>query len=137
MDVTIDEIIENFDFLGDWEEKYMYLIHLGRKLPEFDPNLKRPELLVEGCTSKVWLVKEVIRNGSTTINFNADSESTIVKGLVALLVIIYSGKSPEEISELDVQSYFNKLELEQHLSGNRANGLRSMVKRIKTEAANL
>lgn len=134
LDTSLDEIYENFDFLEEWEDKYMYIIDLGRMLPEFDPKNKTPERLVEGCTSKVWLVKDVKQNGTTQVFFNADSESQIVKGLVALLLIVYSGKTPDEIAQVDSEAIFSKLGLSNHLSSNRANGLRAMVQRILAEA---
>lgn len=131
---SLEDIIENFDFLDDWEDKYMYIIDLGRMLPAFDEKNKSPQNLVEGCTSKVWLTKTVITNGNTLVDFNADSESQIVKGLVALLIVIYSGKTPSEIAEINSEEIFAKLQLSSHLSTNRANGLRAMVQRIQAEA---
>lgn len=131
LDTTLDEIYENFEFLEDWEDKYMYIIDLGRMLPDFDPNLKIPNALVEGCTSKVWLIAT---SDEGKVNYNAESESQIVKGLVALLLVIYSGKTAEQIENINSEEIFAKLGLAQHLSTNRANGLRAMVKRIIAEA---
>lgn len=130
-EVSVDEVIENFEFLEDWEQKYMYLIDLGKMIPEFDLNKKTNENLIEGCTSKVWIYNSL---DNDKIHFEADSESQIVKGLVALLLILYNDKSSKEILEIDSEEYFKKLELEAHLSGNRANGLRSMLQRIRKEA---
>ncbi|MDC1067793.1 SufE family protein [Candidatus Kapabacteria bacterium] len=137
IDTTLEEIFENFDFLDDWEDKYLYIIDLGRMLPEFDNNLKTPQLLVEGCTSKVWLLSKLANPESKTIEFTAESESQIVKGLVAILIVIYSNKTASEIADIDSEAIFAKLKLAQHLSSNRANGLRAMVERIKTEAINI
>lgn len=131
IETTLEEIYENFEFLEDWEDKYMYIIDLGRMLPDFDPNLKLPNALVEGCTSKVWLVAT---ESDSKINYNAESESQIVKGLVALLLVIYSNKTRDEIEKINSEEIFSKLGLAQHLSTNRANGLRAMVKRIIAEA---
>ena len=130
-DIDLEEIYENFDILEDWEQKYLYLIDLGEMIPQLDSKYKTQENLVEGCTSKVW----VIRNERNGLNyFQADSESQIVKGLVALVLIIFNNKSADEIKNLDAESIFKKINLESNLSGNRANGLRAMVERIKIEA---
>lgn len=130
-EITLEEIYENFDLLEDWEQKYLYLIDLGNMIPEFDLNQKTQENLVEGCTSKVW----VKRSENNAINyFHADSESQIVKGLVALVLIIFNNKTAEEIKEIDAEKIFTRINLESNLSGNRANGLRAMVQRIKKEA---
>lgn len=130
-EITLEEIYENFDLLEDWEQKYLYIIDLGEMIPEFDVKNKTQDNIVEGCTSKVWLVREE-RNGLNY--FIADSESQIVKGLVALVLIIFNNKSAEEIINLDAETIFARIKLESNLSGNRANGLRAMVQRIKKEA---
>ena len=130
-EITLEEIYENFDLLEDWEQKYMYLIELGQMIPEFNPNYKTPTNLVEGCTSKVWLQKD---NSKATNCFFADSESQIVKGLVALVLVIFNNKSKEEINNIDEESIFARVNLEANLSGNRANGLRAIVQRIKNES---
>lgn len=130
-EITLEEIYENFDLLEDWEQKYLYIIDLGEMIPEFDVKNKTQDNIVEGCTSKVWLVREE-KNGLNY--FIADSESQIVKGLVALVLIIFNNKSAEEIINLDAETIFARIKLESNLSGNRANGLRAMVQRIKKEA---
>lgn len=130
-DIDLEEIYENFEILEDWEQKYMYLIDLGEMIPELDTKYKTQENLVEGCTSKVWL-QRINKNGLN--HFFADSESQIVKGLVALVLIIFNNKTADEIKSLDAESVFKKINLESNLSGNRANGLRAMVERIKIEA---
>ena len=130
-DVDLEEIYENFEILEDWEQKYMYLIDLGNMIPELDLIYKTQENLVEGCTSKVWVVRTE-ENGLN--HYLADSESQIVKGLVALVLIIFNNKTADEINNTDAESIFKKINLESNLSGNRANGLRAMVERIKLEA---
>jgi len=130
-EIELEEIYENFEILEDWEQKYLYIIDLGAMIPELDVIYKVPNNLVEGCTSKVWL-QRIEKNGLNY--FIAESESQIVKGLVALVLIIFNNKTAEEIKEIDAESIFAKINLESNLSGNRANGLRAMVERIKFEA---
>ena len=130
MDITIDRIMQNFDVLTDWEDRYRYIIELGRKLPPFDEEYKVDDNLVRGCVSQVWLVTDVRDGDPPVIEFRADSDAQIVKGLVAILLSLYSGKTAREILTADIRSIFQKLELAKHLSINRANGFASMVKRI-------
>ena len=130
MDITIDRIMQNFDVLTDWEDRYRYIIELGRKLPHFDEEYKIDDNLVRGCVSQVWLVTDVRDGDPPVIEFRADSDAQIVKGLVAILLSLYSGKTAREILTADIRSIFQKLDLAKHLSINRANGFASMVKRI-------
>ena len=130
MDITIDRIMQNFDILTDWEDRYRYIIELGRKLPPFDEEYKIEANLVRGCVSQVWLVTDVREGDPPVIEFRADSDAQIVKGLVAILLSLYSGKTAREILTADIRSIFEKLDLAKHLSINRANGFASMVKRI-------
>ena len=130
MDITIDRIMQNFDVLTDWEDRYRYIIELGRKLPPFDEEYKIDDNLVRGCVSQVWLVTDVRDGDPPVIEFRADSDAQIVKGLVAILLSLYSGKTAREILMADIRSIFQKLDLARHLSINRANGFASMVKRI-------
>ncbi len=130
MDITIDRIMQNFDVLTDWEDRYRYIIELGRKLPPFDEEYKVDDNLVRGCVSQVWLVTDVRDGDPPVIEFRADSDAQIVKGLVAILLSLYSGKTAREILTADIRSIFQKLDLAKHLSINRANGFASMVKRI-------
>ena len=130
MDITIDRIMQNFDILTDWEDRYRYIIELGRKLPPFDEEYKIEDNLVRGCVSQVWLVTDVRDGDPPVIEFRADSDAQIVKGLVAILLSLYSGKTAREILTADIRSIFQKLDLAKHLSINRANGFASMVKRI-------
>jgi len=130
MDITIDRILQNFEVLADWEDRYRYIIDLGRKLPDLEDVHKTEDNRVQGCVSNVWLITEVKDCDPPTIEFRADSDAQIVKGLVAVLLAIYSGKTAREILTADIRSIFEKLELAKHLSPNRANGFASMVKRI-------
>ncbi|WP_299620898.1 SufE family protein [Pelagibius sp.] len=134
-DTRVQEIIENFSFLEDWEDRFRYLIDLGRKLPPMDESLKTEETKVRGCTSQVWIVDEVAPGTPPTLHFKADSDAHIVKGLIAVLLTIYDGRSPAEILAIDIKQAIGELGFAQHLSPNRANGLFSMVERIRALAA--
>lgn len=127
-----DELIENFSFLEDWEQRYSYLIELGKELPSMDEADKNADTKVEGCMSQVWL-KTSVDGGVLT--FIADSDAHIVRGLIAVLGVILSGKTPSVILETDVDAIFKKLGLDSHLSPTRRNGFFSMVGRIKADAA--
>ncbi|WP_193371459.1 SufE family protein [Pelagibius marinus] len=135
IDSRIEELIGNFSFLDDWEDRFRYLIDLGRKLEPMDEALKTEETKVRGCTSQVWIVDEVRPGSPPTLHFIADSDAHIVKGLIAVLMEIYDGRTPEEILAADIKGAIGKLGFEQHLSPNRANGLFSMVERIRALAA--
>ncbi len=134
-DTRVQELIENFAFLEDWEDRFRYLIDLGRKLPPMDAALKTDESKVRGCTSQVWIVEEVVPGNPPTLHFQADSDAHIVKGLIAVLLSIYEGRSPAEVLAIDIKGAIGELGFEQHLSPNRANGLFSMVERIRQLAA--
>lgn len=124
----IDEIIESFELLDDWEDRYSLLIDLGKKLPDFPEHLKIEENLVKGCVSKVWMVPE-IENGIFT--FQGDSDAHIVRGLVGLMHIIYSGQPVSTLKNIDIEGIFEKLGLIQNLSPNRRNGVFSMIEKIR------
>lgn len=132
--MDIDELIDNFELLEDWEDKYRYIIDLGTKLEPLDEKFKTDEWKVRGCTSQVWLVPEM-KDG--IIHFYGDSDASIVKGIIAIVFIIYSNKSAQAIKEIAVENIFAKLGLEEHLSPSRRNGLVSMVEKIKYYADNL
>ncbi|MBI1300993.1 MAG: SufE family protein [Alphaproteobacteria bacterium] len=129
---SIDEAVENFSLFGDWEERYRYLIDLGRELPSLDKKYKTDDNLVRGCTSRVWLISEM--NGDV-FTFQADSDAHIVRGLIALLMAAYQGKTKDEIAEIDIEEKFKEIGLDQHLSPNRRSGFFAMVERIKSETA--
>lgn len=125
-----DRIIRQFNLLGDWPERYKYIIKLGQKLPPLDEKFKKEENLVRGCQSQVWLTTELDQD---KLIFNADSDAAITKGLVALLVDFYSGETPETILETP-PLFIKKIGMEDHLSPTRSNGLASMVKQMKIYA---
>lgn len=128
-------IVETFDLLDDWEERYRYLIDLGRDLPAFPESERKDERLVPGCMSRVWMVSRIAPGAPPHLDFLADSDAHLVKGLIAVLLAAYSGKTPDEIAALDINALFTKLGLTEHLSTNRRNGFFSMVERIQHEAA--
>jgi cysteine desulfuration protein SufE len=129
--ITLERVREVFEFFEDWEEKYKYLMDLGKKLPPLPDEDKVEENRVRGCQSTVWLTFEP-GEAPGSINFKADSDAFIVKGLIALLLLLYSGKSAEEICSFDPQPLFQELGLDQHLSPTRKNGLNSMIERIRS-----
>ncbi|MAE52149.1 MAG: Fe-S cluster assembly protein SufE [Micavibrio sp.] len=129
---NIQDLKENFALFDDWEERYRYLIDLGRVLPKMDDALKTDETLVRGCTSKVWLAAHV-KDG--VLHFQADSDAHIVRGLVALLVAAYDGQKLSDIPNIDIEGMFSEIGLDQHLSPNRRNGFFAMVERIRSFGA--
>lgn len=131
IDITSDDIIDALSFFDNWEDRYKYIIDLGRELPPLDESNRTPEHLVRGCQSQVWLVS---REEGGKLFFDADSDAFIVKGLLAVVLAAYNGKTPEEVRQFDVESYFQELNLLKHLSATRGNGLRAMVKRIQNTA---
>ncbi|QNN21643.1 SufE family protein [Planctomycetales bacterium ZRK34] len=134
-DVTIEELIENFEFLGDWEQRFTYLLDLGKKLPPMPPEDCNEQTRVHGCQATVYLKERVINNGDTRIEFDATADAFLVNGLIAILRIIYNAKTPQQILDTDIQGILKQLDLEEHLSPTRRNGLHSMVKRIQSLAA--
>lgn len=133
--MTIEELTSNFEFLDEWEDRYAYLIDLGRKLPLMDEADKIEDNRVKGCQATVWLKEKVNSGEPPIIRFNADSNSAIVKGLISILLIIYSGKTPKEIMDTDARPAFATLNLEQNLSPTRKIGLHAMMEQIKSIAA--
>lgn len=125
-----DEIVEDFSMFEDWDDKYEYLIDYGKSLPLIDEKYKNDEYRIHGCQSRVWLFAEV-KNG--ILNFYADSDAIITKGVVGLLIKVLSGHSPQEVIDADLY-FLRKIGLQEHLSPTRANGLVSMIKQIKTYA---
>ena len=132
--MTPDEFAERFNRLRSSEDRYRYLIQLGRKLEPYPEEFRDQEHLVQGCLSQVWLVT-VEGSKPSEVVFRADSDAHIVKGLIAVLLMVYNGKSPEEILSTDVEGLFERLELGQHLSVNRRNGFYSMTLKMKEHAA--
>ena len=127
MNKEIKQLIEEFEIFDDWEEKYSNIIELGKKLPKLKPNQKTDINKVSGCVSQVWLIHETIND---TLYFYADSDALIVKGLLAIVIKIYSGKTREEIIQIDFMDIFNKLDLKNNLTPSRSNGLFSVISKI-------
>ncbi len=132
---SLEQIIDDFAYLDDWEDRYRYIIELGKALPDFDEADKTAENKVSGCASQVWLVSSDGGGADPVMNLRGDSDAHIVKGLVAIVLALYSGRKASEIAALDALDTFTEIGLVEHLSAQRANGLRSMVKRIRGEAA--
>lgn len=126
---TLDALVENFALLGDWEERYRYLIELGRDLEPMADTLKTPETFVQGCTSQVWMVADQGADGRWHVV--ADSDAHIVRGLIAVLLTAYQDRTSAEIAAVDIEARFSEIGLDEHLSPNRRNGFFSMVERIK------
>lgn len=131
---TIEQIIEDFSFLDEWEDRYRYVIELGKALPDLPASEKTAENKVQGCASQVWLVSHKGEGADPVMTFEGDSDAHIVRGLVAIVLAIYSGHKASEIAATDAIDMFNTIGLVEHLSSQRANGLRSMIKRIRAEA---
>lgn len=135
MATDIDSIRDDLAFLDDWEERYRYIIDLGRTLAPLSEAELAETNKVRGCASQVWLVSSVHRDGGTPrLTFRGDSDAHIVKGLVALALALYSGKTAAEILATDAQAFFAEIGLKEHLTPQRSNGLASMVERIKADA---
>lgn len=128
---TIENLQADFELLDDWEERYRYVIELGRLLPPLDEKYRNPQYKVSGCASQVWIHAE--HNGAV-LTFTGDSDALIVKGLIAITFMIFSGKTPAQILALDAHAIFAQLGLKDHLTPQRSNGLASMVARIKADA---
>ncbi len=138
MATDIAEILETFDFLDDWEDRYKYLIDLGKELPELTDTERTDANKVRGCVSQVWLITDVSNGpgGEPVLTFKGDSDALIVQGLVAIVTSLFSKKSAQQILDTDVEGVFAKLGLQEHLTPQRSNGLRSMVGRIRSDAQN-
>ncbi|MEE2567350.1 SufE family protein [Hyphobacterium marinum] len=133
----IQSIIDEFDFLGDWEERYRYLIDLGKALPALPPGEMTDANRVKGCTSQVWLISDVEHSSPPRLTFRAQSDAHIVRGLAALLLRLYSGRTAEEILSVDARKVIEAIGLAEHLSPQRSNGLNSMIARIQREAGSV
>ncbi|BCH65365.1 SufE family protein [Agrobacterium vitis] len=130
----IDQIIDDFAYLDDWEDRYRYVIELGKALPDLPEEQRTADNKVKGCASQVWLVTKAGEGSDPILTFEGDSDAHIVKGLVAIVLSAYSGKTASEVAGFNALDLFGKLGLIEHLSAQRANGLRSMVERIRGEA---
>jgi sulfur transfer protein SufE len=130
-----EELVDSFTLFDDWEDRYRFLIDLGKELPPFPEAERTEDNRVHGCQSNVWLVAHAKgENGGKHIEFLADSDAHIVRGLIAILRRIYSGQSAEDILSFDIDDLFKRLGLDQHLSMGRRNGLAGMVARVKNLA---
>lgn len=134
MTTTIQTIRDDFSLLDEWEDRYRYVIELGEALPPFPDAERTPANKVQGCVSQVWLTTEQGLGADPVISFKGDSDAHIVRGLVAIMLALFSGRPASEIRETDAEATLKGLGLDEHLSPQRANGLRSMVKRIKRDA---
>lgn len=125
-----DEIIDEFSMFDDWEERYQYMIDLGKSLPLIDGHYKIDENIIKGCQSKVWVHAEM---NNDTVVFTADSDAIITKGIIAILIRVFSNQHPKDIIEANTD-FIDKIGLKDHLSPTRANGLVSMIKQLKMYA---
>lgn len=133
--INIEELLEEFEYLNDWEERCDFLIDLGFELPPMPDSDKTEANRVHGCQSMVWLTTELKQSGDREVlQINADSDALIVKGLIAVLLAIYNNKTPEEVLKINVQEYFSQLQLDKYLSSQRKNGLFGMVERVQQKA---
>jgi cysteine desulfuration protein SufE len=136
MMADIDEIIDNFSLLDEWDDRYRYLIELGRELPPLAAEAHTDANKVQGCASQVWLGTSVRPNGASgpVLTFEGDSDAHIVRGLIAVLFAMYSGRSANDILTTDAIALFERMGLREHLTPQRSNGFRSMVERIRADA---
>ena len=130
--MTLDELVETFSFFDDWEDKYRFIIDLGKDLGELAESDKVDAHLIRGCQSQVWLT---YKSAADRLTFKMDSDAHIVRGLIAVVLVIVDGRKASEIQQLDIEGAFGQLDLLAHLSVTRGNGLRAMVARIKEVAA--
>jgi cysteine desulfuration protein SufE len=132
---AIDDIIENFSLLDEWDDRYRYVIELGRKLPIFPEEQRTDTNKVQGCVSQVWLATTIDRrDGEARLTFQGDSDAHIVRGLVAILIALLSGRSAADIAGENPIALFERLGLGEHLTPQRSNGFRSMVARMRSDA---
>jgi cysteine desulfuration protein SufE len=133
--MSIDGINADFELLDDWEDRYRYIIELGKKLSPLPESEHTEANKVRGCASQVWLVTTPEKmNGKTVLHFVGDSDALIVRGLVAIALALFDGKSPSEILSINADAVFDRLGLREHLTAQRSNGLRSLVNRIRADA---
>ena len=133
---TIDDIRENFELLEDWDDRYRYVIELGRTLEPMPDDEHSPANKVQGCASQVWLSKSTGRSdaGEVLLKYRGDSDAHIVRGLIAILLTLYSGHTPRQILGTDAIAVFDEFGFREHLTPQRSNGLRAMVERIRADA---
>jgi cysteine desulfuration protein SufE len=133
---AFEDIVETFEFLDAWEDRYRHVIEMGRALPAMDDALKTPATKVEGCASQVWIQPMIDGVGpDATFDFAGASDAMIVQGLIAVLHALYAGQTVAEVTKIDAPAELTRLGLDQHLSSQRSNGLRAMVTRIRATAS--
>lgn len=133
---AFEEIVETFEFLEDWEDRYRHVIELGKAFPALDPAFQAPAFKVEGCASQVWLRPMVEGQGpAARFGFEGSSDAMIVRGLIAILHALYAGLTTAEVLQVDAPAELGRLGLNEHLSSQRSNGVRAMVERIRKVAA--
>jgi cysteine desulfuration protein SufE len=130
----IENLVKDFGFLDDWEDRYRFVIELGRTLPDLPEHERVDANKVRGCASQVWMVSEVEQNAEPRLRLRGDSDAHIVRGLIAILFALYSGRTAREILEIDPEAVFCQIGLREHLTSQRSNGLSSMVARIRADA---
>ena len=128
-----DKLVRNFSRCLNWEEKYLYVIELGSQLAPLDETERQTANLISGCQSQVWIVMS--NNAQGQVEFHGDSDAAIVKGLLAVVFIVYHQLTPQQILDLDVRPFFNQLALSQHLTPSRSQGLEAMIRAIRSKAA--
>jgi len=134
----IERIVETFEFFDDWDDRYNYLAELGEKLPPLGREYATPEHQVHGCVSQVWVVAELERGpGASVLRFRGDSDTPIIKGILAVLLSIFDGLSPDEALRVDTDAIFNRLGIYEHLSPNRHVGVYAMVQKVRSLAKSL
>ncbi len=136
-DISAADVVETLGFFDSWEDRYRYIIDMGRQLPPMPDQSKTDDRLVRGCQSKVWINANTPDSGQAdggAMHFEVDSDAHIVRGLLALVLCAYNGKTPQQVLDFPIEKYFSQLELLQHLSPMRGNGLKSVVERIRSIA---
>lgn len=128
---TRDDIIDDMAFFDDWEQRYQYIIDLGKSISRIDENEKTDENVVKGCQSKVWLISNI---DGGILYFKADSDAVIVNGLLALVMVVFNNKTPKDILAVDIDEYLKQLDLERHITPSRGNGLKAIVAKIQAIA---
>ncbi|MCA6110222.1 SufE family protein [Bradyrhizobium cenepequi] len=132
--MTIDEIRDNFALLDEWDDRYRYVIELGRTLAPMPEEEHSAANKVQGCASQVWLSRKIDRNGEPRLHYLGDSDAHIVRGLIAILLTLYSDRTPKEILATDAAAIFDEFGFREHLTPQRSNGFRSMIERIRSDA---
>jgi len=130
-----DKLLRNFTRCANWEEKYLYIIELGQRLPQLSEEAHNPENIIQGCQSQVWIVMRQTDEG--VIELQGDSDAAIVKGLVAVVFILYHQMSAQDIVAFDIRPWFEQMALTQHLTPSRSQGLEAMIRAIRSKASNI